>query len=71
MCPPQNLKSYDHTRKFELEWVAKLPWVEGVLDTNVVLHNVTCKVYTTIDKKPCLFVPKWDILMKHESRRKT
>jgi len=71
MCPLQKLKkSYDHSRKFLLEWVAKLPWAESVLATNVVLHNVRCKVYTTIDKKPCLLVPKWDTLMKHEGRRK-
>ncbi len=71
MCPLQKLKkSYDHRRKFQHEWVAKLPWAKGVLATNVVFHNVTCKVYTTIDKKPCLLVSKWDTLMKHEGRRK-
>jgi hypothetical protein len=71
MCPLQKLKkSYDHRRKFLLEWVAKLPRAESVLATNVVFHNVRCKVYTTIDKKPCLLVPKWDTLMKHEGRRK-
>jgi hypothetical protein len=42
-----------------------------VLAIDGVLHNVRCKVYTIIDKKPCLLIPKWDILMKHEGKRKT
>jgi hypothetical protein len=44
--------------------------VKGVLVINGVFHNVRCKVYTIIDRKPCLLVSKWDILMKHQSRRK-
>ncbi len=29
--PPKKLKkSYDYTRKFQLEWATKLPWVESV-----------------------------------------
>ncbi len=32
-CPPpcKFKKSYNHTQKFQLEWVTKLLWVEGVL----------------------------------------
>jgi hypothetical protein len=31
VCPPQKLKkSYHYTMKFQLEWVAKLFWVENV-----------------------------------------
>jgi hypothetical protein len=51
-------KSYDRTWKFQLEWAAKLPWVEGVLATNGVFCNVRCKVCSTIDKKPYLLAPK-------------
>jgi hypothetical protein len=39
-------KSYDHTKKFLFEWVAKLLWAKGVLVTNGMFHNVRCKVYT-------------------------
>jgi hypothetical protein len=44
--------------------------VEGVLAIDGVLHNVRCKVYTIIDRIICLLVPKWDILMNHEGKRK-
>ncbi len=71
-CPsPQKFKkSYDHTCKFQFEWVAKLPWVEGVLVADGILHNVFCRVSSIIDKKPLLLAPKWDTLMKHEGRKK-
>jgi len=71
MRPPHKLKkSYDCTKKFQLEWVAKLLWVVGVLVIDGVFHNVRCKVCTIIDKKPCLLPPKWDTLMKHEGMTK-
>jgi hypothetical protein len=63
-------KSYDHTWKFQLKWAIKLPWAKCVLATSHVLHNVTCKVYNTIDRKPSLLAPKWDTLMKHEGKKK-
>jgi hypothetical protein len=67
--PPHKLKkSYDCIWKFQLEWATKLPWVEGVLATDGVFHNVRCKVCSTISKKPCLLTPKWDTLMKHQAR---
>jgi hypothetical protein len=31
---------------------------------------VKCKVYTTIDRKPCLLAPKWDTLMKNKGMMK-
>ncbi len=75
--PPHKLKkfhklkkSYDHTWKFQLEWVVKLPWAKCVLAIGGVLHNVRCKVCSTIDGKPCLLAPKWDTLMKHEGKKK-
>jgi hypothetical protein len=63
-------KSYDHTRKFQLEWVVNLSWAERVLINDGKLNMVKCKVCNMIDRKPCLFAPKWDMLMKHEGRRK-
>ncbi len=69
--PAKRLKrSYDHTRKFQLEWVVKLSWGEGVLIDDGKFNMVNCKVCTTINRKPCLLAPKWDTLMKHEGRRK-
>jgi hypothetical protein len=68
--PQKFKKSYDHTRKFQLEWAPKLPWVEGVLVLDGILHNVFYKVSSIIDKKPLLLAPKWDALMKHESKKK-
>jgi hypothetical protein len=44
-----------------------LPWAKCVLAIGGVFHNVTCKVYSTIDKKPSLFAPKWDT---YESKKK-
>jgi hypothetical protein len=71
-CPPHQKfkKSYDRTCKFQLEWATKLPWVEGVLATYDILHNVQCRVCSTINKKSLLFGPKWGILMKHEGKSK-
>jgi hypothetical protein len=55
-CPPPHelKKFYGHTSNFQLEWVAKLPWVESVLAIDDVLHIVRCKVGSIIDRKSCL-----------------
>jgi hypothetical protein len=52
-CPPfeKFKKYYDRMCKFQLEWATKLPWVEGVLPTYDILHNVQCRVCHNID--PC------------------
>jgi hypothetical protein len=70
-CPPPHKlkKFYDYTSNFQLEWVAKLCWIKGVLAIDDVLHNVRCKVCSIIDRKPCLLTPKGDTLMKHEGKR--
>ncbi len=31
-------KSYDNTWKFQIEWVAKLPWVEGLVAKGGFIH---------------------------------
>jgi hypothetical protein len=62
----QKLKnSYDRTKKFQFERVAKLLCAKGVFVTNGVFHIMRCKVCTTINRKPCLIAPKWNTLMKH------
>jgi hypothetical protein len=59
LLPPKKLKkSYGHTQKFQLEWIAKLPWAKGVFAINGIIHNVKCKVYSMIDRKPLLVIPK-------------
>ncbi len=71
-CPlPQKLKkSYDYTCKFQLKWATKFPWAKIVLVVNGILHNVWCRVYNTINRKPLLVAPKWDTFMFHEGRKK-
>ncbi len=71
-CPPPQKfkKSYDRICKFQLEWATKLPWVEGVLATYDILHNVQYRVCSNINKHSLLFGHKWDILMKHEGKSK-
>jgi len=51
-----------------LKWVVKLLLV--VRAPNGILHNVKCKVCSTINRKPCLRASKWDILTKHEGKGK-
>jgi len=68
--PPHKLKKfYDYILNFQLQWVVKLPWVEGVLAIDYVFHIVRCKVCSIIDRKPYLLIPKWHTLMKHEGKR--
>ncbi len=59
-CPPFHKlkKFYDCTQKFQLEWVVKLHWAQGVLTIDGVLHNVRFKVCNTIDRKSCLLILK-------------
>ena len=60
---------YDRHRKFQLEWVAKLPWAEAMLAIDGVLHMVRCKVCSEFDRKPCIMAPKSDTLWKHDGKR--
>jgi hypothetical protein len=62
-------KNYDKTRKFQLEWSAKLPWAEGVLLEDGRLHMVRCRACTAVDGREKLLAPKWDTLCKHEGRQ--
>lgn len=60
---------YDRHRKFQTVWAAKLPWAEGIMATDGILHMVQCKVCSTIDRKPCVMAPKSDTLFKHDGKR--
>lgn len=61
-------RRYDSHCKFQTIWAPKLPWVEGVIATDGILHMEKCKVCTAIDKKPCVTAPKSDTLFKHDSK---
>jgi hypothetical protein len=63
-------KNYDKSRKFQLEWSAKLPWAEGVLLTDGRLYMVSCRACTIVEGREKLLSPKWDMLYKHEGRRR-
>lgn len=47
-------KRYDHHRKFQIVWTAKLSWAEGIMANDMILHMVKNKVCSTIDWKPCI-----------------
>jgi hypothetical protein len=42
---------YDVTRKYQLQWAAKLPWSEAVLKDDGLIHLVRCKICSIIGKK--------------------
>jgi hypothetical protein len=48
--------------EFQEVWVAKFPWVEIVIRKLNVVH---CKIYSEIDGREKLLVPKFDNLQKH------
>lgn len=62
-------RQYNRHRKFQTLWVAKLPWVEGIMAKDGILHMVKCKVCSTLDRKLCFMAPKSDTLWKHDGKR--
>jgi hypothetical protein len=50
--------------------VAKLPWAQPELGTNDVLVAVKCSVYSIVNGKPKLIVPKWDNLEKNMGKQR-
>lgn len=62
-------KRYDRHRKFQTIWAAKLPWAEGIMASDGILHMVKCKACTAFDRKPCIMAPKSDTLFKHDGKR--
>jgi hypothetical protein len=69
--PPagKRCRNYDCTRKFQLEWQAKLPWAEGVFTEDGRLHMVKCRPCTAVEGVPKLLATKFDTLLKHEGKR--
>ena len=62
-------RTYDLTKKYQVEWVAKAPWSEGVLRDDRLLYVVKCTIYLVVGRKPCLMAPKWDTLNCHSMRK--
>jgi hypothetical protein len=62
-------RNYDRTRKFQLEFQAKLPWAEGVLTEDGRLHMVKCRPCSVVEGMPKLLAPKYNTLLKHEGQR--
>jgi hypothetical protein len=47
---------------FQDVWIAKLPWVEFVVDEQGKVHLVRCKFCSKIDAKDKMFAPKIESL---------
>jgi hypothetical protein len=41
-------KSDDNTKKFQIEWAAKVPWAEGAVSTDCTINLMKCKVCSLI-----------------------
>jgi hypothetical protein len=51
LLPTKKTKvNYNHTCKFQIKWVAKFNWAEGVLVEDGIPHNVKCKVCSIIKR---------------------
>jgi len=44
-------KSCDKTRKFQIEWVAKMPWAEGIVSQDGLINLVKCRVCSLVERK--------------------
>lgn len=62
-------RRYDRHWKFQTILAAELPWAEGIMDADGILHMVKCKVCNVVDRKPCIMAPKSDTLFKHDGQR--
>ena len=64
------IKNYDLTRRYQLEWAAKLPWSEGVLAQDDIVHQVKCVSCST--PFSCnLASTRWRSISGAKSTRKT
>ncbi len=64
------MKEYQHNKVFQNTWSAKLPWAKLVTNEDRKVHQVECKVCSTIERKDKLLTAKLDSLWKHNGRRK-
>jgi hypothetical protein len=50
---------YESKKKFQVSWVAKLPWFELQMGVDGCVHLVKCKVCSKVEHKNKLLVLKW------------
>jgi hypothetical protein len=63
-------KSYKLSRHFKDLWATKLLWAEAIMGVDGRISQVRCKVYSFVEHRQKLLVPKIDLLWKHARRRK-
>jgi hypothetical protein len=44
-------KSCDNTKKFQIKWVAKMPWAKGIVSQDGLINLVKCRVCSLIERK--------------------
>jgi hypothetical protein len=66
--PKKTKKSYELTRKFQMDWSAKAPWSEMILTADGILHMVKCIICSTVKGRPMIMAPKWDTIRRHSKR---
>jgi hypothetical protein len=58
-------KSYDNTKKIQIEWAVKVPWAEGVISKDGMI--ILVKNCSMVEKKGKIMGCKWDTLIKHQA----
>ncbi len=48
-----------------------MPWEKIVIDWDGLISSLRCKVYSKVEGRKKLLIPKLDYLLKHLGRRKT
>jgi hypothetical protein len=64
-------REYDLDRHSQDHWAAKMSWVEAVIGASGKIIQISCKIYSEVEWREKLLVPKIDSLYKHVERQKT
>jgi hypothetical protein len=56
--------------KFQKIWAMKMPWVEPIFHDIGLVSTMKCYVCTIIEWKGKNWVVKWDVIVKHPSKKK-
>jgi hypothetical protein len=51
-------KDYELTRKFQMDWSAKAPWSEMILNFDGIFHIVKCNICNIVRGRPIIMQPK-------------
>jgi hypothetical protein len=51
--------------------VVQLPWVEFFMNGDGLVNSIRCIIYSKIESRKKLLIPKLDFLLKHSRMRKT